>query len=202
FYSKYNCIESLSSTAEIVYEILTAMNIVINSDIATYLYIGLCTDTGNFSHGNTTCNSFVVASKLCPYGIDIERINRLFFKDKSLDSTKFMGSIISRARSYFDGKLILLYITSSDLNKYNLTQSASEGIVNYAIDVDSALVGICVCEYSDNAYKVSMRGKNFNVRQICNTFGGGGHINASGCMVSGFLEDVIDKLVRAVGDVL
>ena len=36
--------------------------------------------------------------------------------------------------------------------------------------------------------------------EICKFFGGGGHKQASGCVLCGFLEDVIDKIVRAVED--
>ena len=44
-----------------------------------------------------------------------------------------------------------------------------------------------------------MRGKDFSVRNVCNEFGGGGHVLAAGCLINGFLEDVIEKIVRAVG---
>lgn len=43
-----------------------------------------------------------------------------------------------------------------------------------------------------------MRGKDFNVRDICRQFGGNGHLVAAGCMINGLLEDVIERIVRAV----
>ena len=99
-------------------------------------------------------------------------------------------------RSYFDGKLILLYVTKKDLEKYQLKENATEGFVQYAINVDTARMGVALVEHADNVYKVSARGKQFDVRSICNTFGGGGHLYASGCIINGFLEDVIEKIVR------
>ena len=37
-----------------------------------------------------------------------------------------------------------------------------------------------------------------DVSRICAEFGGGGHKKASGCMVSGFFEDVVDKVIRTI----
>ena len=54
-------------------------------------------------------------------------------------------------------------------------------------------------KHAENTFKVSMRSRGkIDVSKICSEFGGGGHRNASGCMVSGFFEDVVDKIVRAV----
>ena len=41
-----------------------------------------------------------------------------------------------------------------------------------------------------------------NVNEVASVFGGGGHILASGCMICGFYEDVKDKIIKAVSDVL
>ena len=45
-----------------------------------------------------------------------------------------------------------------------------------------------------NKYKCSFRSKKTDVNQIAGEFGGGGHILASGCQISGEYEEVVDKL--------
>ena len=55
-------------------------------------------------------------------------------------------------------------------------------------------------ENKDNSYKISLRSKGkVNVNEVAASFGGGGHILASGCMISGFYEDVKDKIIREIG---
>ncbi len=196
-YSAYNCLYDYSSTCQIVYEILKAMNFVPDGKIATFLYMGLCTDTGNFSHANTDAASFLMAADMCKLSADTEKVNRVFFKDISFAASKLLGKALSRIRSYHDGKIILLYVLKEDLDLFGLDDGATEGLVQYAVNVDSASVGISVCQYAENTYKVSMRGKDSNVRDICAEFGGGGHVRAAGCMVSGLFEDVVQKLVSA-----
>ena len=199
YYSKYNCLKSYASTCQIVYEIIKSLNVQIDEIIATYLYMGLCTDTGNFAHANTDKACFNMAADLCERGARMEQINRVFFKDISLAQTKLLCRALTHMRTFYDGKLVLMYLTQEDLAEFGLQFNASSFLVPYAINVDTAIVGVCMTEYAPNVYKVSMRGKGFSVREVCNEFGGGGHELAAACMISGFLEDVIEKIARVVG---
>lgn len=54
-----------------------------------------------------------------------------------------------------------------------------------------------------NSYKISIRTSDrVDASKIAMTFGGGGHKNAAGGRLSGFLEDVKDKLLKACRDEL
>ena len=199
YFSKYNCLKGYASSCQIVYEIIKELNVEIDSKTATYLYMGLCTDTGNFAHNNTDSDSFFMAGNLCECGADIEKVYRIFFRDVTLAETKLQAKVVGRMRSYYDNRMFLIYVTKNDLDEFGLDPSITSGIVSYAIDINTAKVGVCICEFAENDYKVSMRGKNFSVREVCAEFGGGGHMYAAGCKISGFLEDVIEKIVRVVG---
>lgn len=199
YYSKHNCVLNYASTCQMVWEVLEALGVELDSTIATYLYMGLCTDTGNFANSNTNEQSFLMAAKMCQLGADIQKVNRVFFKETTYMHTKLYGKIMSRVRRFYDGKLCIVYITQQDLQEFGLDHTASEGIVRFAFDIDTAIVGVSLCEWKPNSFKCSMRGKDFNVRQICQEFGGGGHEVASGCLINGFLEDVIEKIERVVG---
>ena len=197
YFSKYNCVLPYASTCQIIYEVIRCMPVAIDSQLATYLYMGLCTDTGNFANSNTDKASFLMAADLCELGADMQKVNRVFFKDAAYNITRAQGFAASRMRQYFDGKLTLMYLTQDDLMRFGCDPTASEGMVSYAISVETAIAGVSLCEYAENCFKVSMRAKNFNVRDICRQFGGGGHLVAAGCEIHGLLEDVIERIVRA-----
>ena len=199
YYSKYNCLCKYASTCQIVYELSKCLPIELDDKIATYLYMGLCTDTGNFAHNDVNSDSFYMAGDLLKINANSQKVYRVFFRDKTVGETKLRAKAVSKMRSYYDNKMFLIYITQEDLEEFGVDHSVTSGIVNEAIDIDTAKVGVCITEYIPNAYKVSMRGKDFNVRAVCREFGGGGHVAASGCRIDGFLEDVIEKIVRVVG---
>lgn len=199
YFSKNNLALDTASTCQIVLRVIECLGVSVDSTIATYLYMGLCTDTGNFAHSNTSKDVFDTASKLVALGADTQLVNRVFFKDVSLAKTKLTGIALARIRTYYDNKLAIVYATKADFDKLGVNSTATEGLVQHAVNVDSAVIGVSICEHAQNVYKISMRGKNFDVRQICEEFGGGGHLNASGCMISGFFEDVVEKIVFTVG---
>lgn len=198
-FSKYNCLYSYASTCQIVYEILKYLKVEFNPTIATYLYMGLCTDTGNFSNSNTDADSHNMAGELINLGADFQHINRTFFRDIDLNELKLHARVLSRMRTYYDGQMVLLYVHQSDIDEFALDNTVTTGLVHYANDVVTAKVAVCVSQDGDNAYKVSMRGKNYNVREVCQYFGGGGHLYAAGCRICGYFEDVVEQLVRVVG---
>ena len=46
--------------------------------------------------------------------------------------------------------------------------------------------------------KISFRSKSADVNAVAGSFGGGGHVLASGCLIHGFYEDVKEKILRAI----
>ena len=56
-------------------------------------------------------------------------------------------------------------------------------------------MAIFLHETENHVYKVSMRSNNFvNVSKVASFFGGGGHVRAAGCTMSGSVHDVINNL--------
>lgn len=199
YFSKYNCLYDYASCCQIVFEIAKELQVEFDSELATYMYMGLCTDTGNFAHSNTDGRSFKAAGELYDLGADIQTVYRTFFRDTTFAETKLLSRALSRIRSYYENRMFLTYITLNDLTELGLDHTTTSGIVSYVIDIVTAKVGVSICEVTPNHFKVSMRGKDFSVRDVCKEFGGGGHVLAAGCRIDGFLEDVIEKIVRVVG---
>ena len=58
-------------------------------------------------------------------------------------------------------------------------------------------------EMKHRQYKVSLRSKEYvDVNKIAGVYGGGGHVRASGCMLFGDVEEVIDRLTYTVSQYL
>ena len=198
-FAAINCVMEYSSTCEIVFELLKFMKVQIDEKSAICMYTGLSTDTGNFAHSNTNEHTFETARELVKYDIDIAKLNFVLYRNTSFERTKLLGKVISRMRRYEDGQISLIYTLTSDMQEVGADASFTEGFIDYATNVEGTEVGISLCQHAENTFKVSMRSRGkIDVSKICSEFGGGGHRNASGCMVSGFFEDVVDKIVRAV----
>ena len=195
-FGTYTCLIAYSSTCEIISELLQVLHIAIDDDIAAALFIGLSTDTGNFRHSNTDKHTFLTAANLVEQKIDVAEINRKLYAENKFSRLKLLSRALQHLKSYLDGKLFIMYVTLDDFKECGATMEDTEGFTDYAISVDTALIGVSISQSKQNAYKVSMRSKGVDVAEICGMFGGGGHKQASGCTMCGFLEDIIDKIVN------
>jgi len=200
-FAKNTYLVGFSSTCEIILSLINGLDIDLDDQIASVLFVGLSTDTGNFRHNNTNEATFNAAKQLATYNVDIANINMVLYNETTFARQKLLGRALSNMRSYFDGKLCMIIITSNDFKETFTDMSYTEGFTDYAINVNTAQIGICISQSNKNTYKVSMRSKKVNVAEICSIFGGGGHALAAGCVICGFMEDVIDKIIRAVEDI-
>lgn len=185
------------ATCVIMYYVLTELGVELDKTIAKNLYVGICTDTNNFTNSNVNSESFYVASKIADFDFSIGEINKAMFRNKSYGKTVATARYIQRMRMFCDNKFCISFLTLKDLQELKVDNT--EGIVNCAVDIDGVSVGAFLKEAEPNVYKVSLRSNyDVDVCKICEAFGGGGHIKASGCKIKGELEDVIHKLTNEV----
>lgn len=200
-FGKYNfVVNDASSTCELIFELLEPTG-KINADIATYLYMGLSTDTGHFMHNNTSPKVLYAAYKLAAFGADCYGLATQLYRSRTVEKTVLIARAIESMRFYREGTVSIIAMTRSMLEDCNIEANDTEGIIDYAIAVKGVEIGVSICEEKPNDFKVSFRSRGSrNVDEVARIFGGGGHVNAAGCRVSGRKEDVIDKILKAIGD--
>ena len=198
-YAKYNYVCDNSSNCENVYELIEALGVDITEDIANSLLLGIVTDTGNFAHSNTTAKTLTYASKLVEKDANLHYIIFKMFKDQSKNRAKLYSRTISNMQYYLEDKVAVIVISQKDLQDCEATDNMTEGFIDFPLTVRCVEVAISLLEVKKNSYKISFRSKGkVNVNEIASLYGGGGHILASGAMLNGYKEDIIDKLVYNV----
>ncbi len=198
-YASKNYVENTGACCEILYEFIKLLNVTINVDIATSLMTGIVTDTGNFSHSNVTNNTMKIAYELFSIGASLHVITKNVFNTQSKERAKLYAKVISNMRYLLNGKMTVLVITLNDIKEANGDVSMTEGFIDFALSIDTCEVAVSILQINDKSYKISFRSKGkVNVNEVASLYGGGGHILASGAMMNGYLEDIIDKLAYNV----
>jgi len=200
-FAKYNYVQERAATAEIILEItlclLESKNI--DKSIANCLLLGICTDTGNFMHQNVTEKTLVSASILVGCGGELHNISYHMFKNQKKERAELYAKIISKVRYFNDNKISIITVFMEDIEKANASADMTEGFIDFPLSIEGVEVAVCLLQSKKNQYKISFRSKGtINVNEVAGVFGGGGHILASGCMINGDYEEVIDKLVYAI----
>ena len=198
-FCKHNFVRGRASNCENIAELVRLLGVKPDKLLATYLMMGMVTDSGAFSHSDVNGDTFRAAAYAADAGADVSEITYQIFKKQTKARSQLYAEVISRLRYDLEDRLAVALVTQEILKKYGLKQDATEGIVDFALTVDTVEVSICLMEVKRGQYKASLRSKgSVNVNEIAGVFGGGGHILASGCMLFGDYEEVFDKLRFAV----
>ena len=108
----------------------------------------------------------------------------------------------SNAKFFCDNKIGMIVFTQEDFKSTGTSPDNTEGAINFIRDIKGVEVAVAITELAaNNSFKVSIRtSDNVDASRITMVFGGGGHKNAAGCRISGFFEDVKDRLLKACRD--
>ncbi len=186
-------VPGISSTAELVYELMDKQYI--DADIAKAVYIGIVHDTGIFMYSNTTPRTLRIAAELIEYGFDFTAVVDETFYEKTYTQNQLLGRALLESIMFMDGKCIVSVITKKTLDFYNATPKDLEGIVNQLRIIKGVECAIFMYETGSLEYKVSLRSCNYvDVSKVATYFGGGGHVRAAGCSMNGTFHDVINNI--------
>ena len=197
-YAKYNCVRVCSATCEIMPEVIRAAGLAISERVANALMLGLITDSGTFTHSDVTAHTFSVAADLRAAGADVNKINYEMFSRQKKARALLFSRTLATMRFALEDRLAFILVTQSALDETGANRSMTEGFVDYPLTIDGVEVSIALLEMKKGQYKASLRSKRADVNAVASTFGGGGHVLASGCMLFGEYEEVVERLTYAV----
>lgn len=186
-----------SATCEIIYELILALGVEVDRDIANSLYTGIATDTGCFQFSNTTYRTHEIAAALMKTGIDAAEINRIMFDTKTRGRIDVERKVLDTIEFFFDNRCAIAVITKE--MQVNASHDDLEGITALPRQIEGVRCGITLREKEENRYKISVRTHDpVDASEICARLGGGGHIRAAGCELCGPLHDVKEMLLNSV----
>lgn len=172
----------------------------INKEIGTCILTGIITDTGAFQYSGVTPETLEFAAEILRKGVNMSKICQQVLRNKSKANCELTKLLYDRMEFLEDGKIVISYITLQDNENVNAQLGDDEGLVEIERDIEGVEVAVLLKEKEGkNGFKASLRSKeNVNVSDVCFLLGGGGHPRAAGCFVSGTLEQVREKIIKAI----
>lgn len=186
--ARWNYVNSeASSAAELVFDLIEELGVVIDADIATCLLAGLYNDTGGFKHSNTSPTVLRQAAYLMDRGARLKEITENVANYKSVPALKLWGVALSRLEYHPTLGIVSSVITQADLAACNAYQEDLAGCVNLINCVPEARAAILLAELPDGRIKASIRTERnqVNVAALAGLFGGGGIKKAAGFSFTG-----------------
>lgn len=192
------------STSYLVYQItekFTGLD-VLDTDAAESLYVGIMTDTGNFSFSFLTAGLFRAVAELVDKGIDIPKINSLVYNSYSEGRMRLLGYVLmNKMQIIEEGTVAYIALKENELRRFDFQVGDSEGFVNFPLSIRSVKMSAMFLE-THKFIRISFRSQgNVDVSKFAaKYFEGGGHKNASGGKSFESMEKTVEKYKTAVAE--
>jgi len=193
-----------SSASEIVYRLLSTFNFQLSTfseAIATCIYTGIMTDTGNFSFNSTRAELYEIVADLVRAGAQKDAIYNAIYNQHSENRMRLWGYALYRKMRIFpEFHAALITLDADELDRYHHQVGDTEGLVNMPLQIADVYYSVFIREERakpgtpHSRIRLSFRSQgdrpvNIFANEI---FHGGGHANAAG----GELFGTVGQAVR------
>ena len=185
------------SASQVAYQFLKD-EFKITKDIAECFYVALLSDTKNFTTNNIDKKTFEIASELISYNLNPAKITQNLNQRASLASLRVTALALKSLTLHLGARVSSMVVSKEDMLVTGAMATDLSHLSGYTVSLSTVEIGILISEIN-NKSKVSLRSKNIDVSSIANSFGGGGHKNASGFSVDYrdskiLLDEIIYKI--------
>ena len=191
-----------SSTCYLVYKIIKALwgAQSVSASQAEVLYVGMMTDTGNFSFSNLTPELYQSLAVLSSTGINIPQIYNNVYNSFTEGRARLFGYTINRKMKLLrKGTVAYMSLTEEEMRRFWFQQGDSEGFVNYPLTIKKMRMSAIFIEHKD-FIRISLRSRGaVDVNTFAaRYFNGGGHHNAAGGKSFVSMAETIARFEAAV----
>ncbi|MFH1393088.1 MAG: DHH family phosphoesterase [Patescibacteria group bacterium] len=186
-----------SSTCEVLYDYFKTINFKIDRQIAYALTVGILADTGFFRYTDNSKSLETVLALVKQFKIKTVEIDNKLNGQVKTEALKVYGAILSRLKHNHKSDFIYSWLKRKDLSKHHLATSDLTDIVSQLKDLRDGRFSLFLIEESKGKIRGRLRSrpdKKFNVAELAEKIGGGGHRYAAGFRHKGTIDSAL-KLV-------
>lgn len=196
---------SASSASELVFRLIDQLGdrSLIDLPLATCLYTGLMTDTGNFQYSSADPELYEIVAALIRTGINKDVIYDNVFNQFTVDRMRLMGFCLYNKMQILPGNVALITLSRKEQYMFNFQSGDAEGIVNLPLQIAEVKYS-CLMREDKDKIKISFRSQGDRPVNVFahEFFQGGGHKNASGGEFHGSLADSARRFLDHYSDYL
>ena len=187
--------EEAPSCSQIVAKFAVETGLKLNYEAAFALYTGIVTDTGRFRFRGVGSETFMIASTLMKYGVDVEKLDN-FLSVETMDVIKLKGYVLQNA-VFTDKGVAYIKMTRDVINQFKVTDEEAAAQVGLIGSVEGYP---CYCLFMDypNEIRIRIRSRGPRVDKLANKYSGGGHEKAAGAKLPSW--DELDTFISELGD--
>jgi phosphoesterase RecJ-like protein len=199
-YGALNCIDlTAAACGEMVFDLIAALGVRLTVEMATHIYLAILTDTGGFHYSHISPRTFDICRQCVEAGLDPTEVSRAVYDNNNLGRVRIWGAVLNDMRLSKDGRVATLWMDKALVARCGGTYDDTEGLINFPLTVKDIDAVVFFKESGPGDWRISLRSKGpVDVNAIAREYGGGGHVNASGCGALGSLDTLIPVFEQKV----
>ena len=192
---------SISSTCELLFQIMQENAFQRNHKININLLSGILFDTGGFRYPNTTAQTMQISAQLISEGVSLSEISERVFSRWSAKSYRALKLALDYMERPLGQDFLWSWIPYQAIQEEALDEIDFEGVVQVLREDLHAKIIILIREMKANQFKASLRSKDeYSVNDIALSLQGGGHRLAAGFSVKEYkAEELRSILLQQIG---
>ncbi|MDD3107676.1 MAG: DHH family phosphoesterase [Alistipes sp.] len=192
------------STSYIVYQLIMALagEESIDQAMAESMYVGIMTDTGNFSFSTLSAELFRAVAVLIERGVNVPYVNSSVYDNFSEGRMRLLGYMLNdKMVTNYKYGVAHVSLTEEEMRRFNFIQGDSEGFVNYPLSIRGIRMSAMFIQ-TKHSVRVSLRSRgdvdvNVFARRY---FDGGGHRNAAGGRSYVSMDETLQNFHQFLGE--
>ena len=189
-------VPSASSSCELVYRLIVALDGRIDATTASLLYAGIQTDTLGFSLPSTTPSALRAAADLAEFGADVGDLCERLGRSQSKSEFELLRIIYDNTKTAADGRIAYSSAGFDEIKGAGCTAADIDDQINVPRSLDGVRLAMLFTEGVAGKTRINFRSSgNVTVTDLAAQFGGGGHAQASGAILSCSMPQAIAQVI-------
>ena len=187
-----------AACGELAVALIRELGVEMDSEMAQWLYIALCTDSGRFGYASTRPETLEAAADCLRAGADVDGITRQLYRTRSEGRTRLLGLVLAGLEMNADKTMCWARLTDEMLSRANALREDNEGVVNYLLEIRGVQFACLAEERGSGQTKFSLRSKGRVdvAADVAVPLGGGGHACAAGVTLNLPMEEALQTVLR------
>jgi len=188
------------ATGAMMYDLIQACDVPLNSTMAASIYAAVVTDTSSFRNITTTADTHRMVAELLDAGADVAQASQEIYQNFRKERFDLLRDALDSLTLEHDGRSAWIAVPCHLYEASGMTGEDSEGFIDYARNIAGVRIAVFLREESPECWKMSFRSvPPYDVGRLASGLGGGGHQYAAGCMIHGSFQHVREQVCDAIG---
>lgn len=163
---------------------------IVDKELATFLYLGIYTDSGRFFYNNTSSRTHNLVSWLFNSKFNFYDLH-LKMSKRTIEEINFNKYVLDNYKTYKN--VIYCVIKKKDIAKLKINDNSSNR-VDFLANIEGFDIWIFFIEDKNKTFRIRFRSSYKDVSSLAREYQGGGHKNAAGAIIS--KSSQIDEIVK------